>query len=185
MVQRLMVVVGATGGQGGAVVSKFLNDKSWKVRGITRNTQSERAKALSARGVQMGQADLNNLVSLEKAFEGATAIFAVTDFYESFWDKGWEKAMEIEYAQGTNMAKAASKVTKLEHYTWSTLPYTSRITNGKAMVPHFEAKGRVDEFIRSDKRLLERTTFCLFTTFTINLIQYDIFRPIYMVRRPP
>ncbi|CAI7627110.1 unnamed protein product [Penicillium crustosum] len=180
MAQKLIVVVGATGGQGGAVVSKFLSDKTWKVRGITRNTQSERARALSAKGVEMVQANIDNLVSLDKAFEGATAIFAVTDYYESFWDKGWEKAMEIEYAQGTNMAIAASKVTTLEHYLWSTLPHTSRITNGKALVPHFEAKGRVDDFIRSDKTLLERTTFCLFTTFTNNLIQYDIFKPIYV-----
>ncbi|KAK9242344.1 hypothetical protein V1506DRAFT_90375 [Lipomyces tetrasporus] len=45
---KLIVVVGATGGQGGSVISVFLKDKNFKVRGITRNPDGENATALTA-----------------------------------------------------------------------------------------------------------------------------------------
>lgn len=181
MAQKLIVVVGATGGQGGSVIASFLKDGNWKIRGLTRNPESEGAKALSAKGVEMVKGDLGDLASLERAFSGANVIFAITDYYENFWTEGWQKSMDIEYTQGTNMAKAASKVATLEHYLWSTLPHSTRITEGKSIVPHFEAKGRVDEFIKADEHLLSLTTFCFFTTFVINLISYEVFKPIYLV----
>ncbi|KAJ5488214.1 hypothetical protein N7453_011668 [Penicillium expansum] len=180
MTQKLIVIVGATGGQGGSVVSTFLRAGGWRIRGLTRNPESDKAKALAAQGVEMVKADIGDMASLEIAFHGAHVIFAITDYYENFWMKGWERSMEIEYTHGTNMAKAASKVSTLEHYLWSTLPHSTRVSEGLALVPHFEAKGRVDEFIREDKALLERTTFCFFTTFVINLTEYEVFKPIYL-----
>ncbi|KAH7152641.1 hypothetical protein EDB81DRAFT_867995 [Dactylonectria macrodidyma] len=181
MAQKLIVVVGATGGQGGAVVSAFLKDTQWNVRGITRNPNSEKAKELSAKGVEVVKADLNDFATLEAAFEGANVIFGISDYYDSFFTQGWQKSMEIEYAQGTNMAKAAAKVSTLEHYIWSTLPFSSKATGGAVIVPHFEAKARVDEFIKADEALLEKTTFCFFTTFVHNLTHYDSFKPFYLL----
>ncbi|KAH7140400.1 hypothetical protein B0J13DRAFT_477601, partial [Dactylonectria estremocensis] len=180
MASKLIVVVGATGGQGGAVVQAFLGKSNWQVRGITRNPNSESAKALSAKGVEMVKADISDLASVTKAFQGAHVIFAITDYYAQFFTEGFEKSMEIEYLQGTNMAKAAREVPTLEHYIWSTLPYSSKITDGAVLVPHFEAKARVDEFIKQDQALLEKTTFCFFTTFIINLFTYELFRPVYL-----
>ena len=58
---RLIVVVGTTGGQGGSVVSSFLTDPQWRIRGITRNLDSDKAKSLIAQGVEMVKADLNSL----------------------------------------------------------------------------------------------------------------------------
>ncbi|KAH6967898.1 hypothetical protein BKA56DRAFT_679033 [Ilyonectria sp. MPI-CAGE-AT-0026] len=179
MAQKLIVVVGATGGQGGAVVSAFLKDSQWKVRGITRNPVSEKAKALSAKGVDMVKADLNDLSSLQPVFEGANVVFGITDFYDSFETQGWQKSMDVEYTQGINLAKAVAKVPTLEHYIWSTLPYSSKATGGAVIVPHFEAKARVDDFIKEDEALLQKTTFCFFTTFVYNLTHYDSFKPIY------
>ncbi|KAH8902038.1 NAD(P)-binding protein [Coniochaeta sp. PMI_546] len=180
MAQKLIVVIGATGGQGGAVVAAFLKDPQWKIRGITRNPGSEKAKALTAKGVEMVKADLMDLSSLEQAFQGANVIFGVTDYYEHFFAKGKEKAMEAEYTQGKNMAKAASKVPTLEQFLWSTLPHSSVITKGEAIVPHFEGKARVDEFIKQDETLLQKTTFCFFTTFTYNMTHYAVFKPFYL-----
>lgn len=92
--------------------------------------------------------------------------------------------MDIEYSQGINMANAASKVPTLEHDLWSTLPHSTRVSQGKAIVPHFEAKDGVDEFIKEDEHLLSLTTFCFITTFVINLTNYDVFKPIYLVCLP-
>jgi uncharacterized protein YbjT (DUF2867 family) len=65
---KLIIVVGATGGQGGSVVSAFLKDPEFKVRGITRNADSEKAKDLAARGVEIAVADQKDPPSLEKGF---------------------------------------------------------------------------------------------------------------------
>ena len=180
---KLAVIVGATGGQGGSAVSAFLEDKTWKVRGITRKPDSEKAKALAARGVEVVRADLNDEASLVKAFEGAHTIFAVTDFFEPFMAKGAQYAMEVEHSQGTNLAKAAAKTASLRQYIWSTLPNSSALSNGKWPVPHFEAKAKVDEFIKQDKALLAKTTFLFIAFYAANLF-YPVFTPLYIVGFP-
>lgn len=40
----LIVVTGATGAQGGSVVNFLLNDGGFRVKGLTRNVDSPRAK---------------------------------------------------------------------------------------------------------------------------------------------
>jgi len=91
--------------------------------------------------------------------KGATLIFAVTDFFEPFASKGPEEAIKVESAQGINLAKAAAATPTLKHYIWSTLPNGKKITGGKYVVPHFEAKNQIDAYIKSDSSLLEKTTF--------------------------
>jgi len=173
---QLLTVVGATGTQGLSLINAALEDGTYKIRAVTRNPSSEKAKALQARGVEVVQADVTDESTLIKAFEGSTAIFGVTDFFEPFASQGPEKAMEIETAQGINIARAASKTTTLEHYIWSTLPNGSRNTNGKYVVPHFEGKNRVDDYIKRDKALFAKTTF-LWITFYGNNFQYPMFTP--------
>ena len=48
--KKIIVVVGATGNQGGSVVNTFLGLPAWQVRGITRNASSEAAKKLKEKG---------------------------------------------------------------------------------------------------------------------------------------
>lgn len=64
----LITIIGATGLQGGSVVDTALA-AGYKVRAVTRNNGSEKAKALAARGVEVVAADQNDLSSLIKAFE--------------------------------------------------------------------------------------------------------------------
>jgi uncharacterized protein YbjT (DUF2867 family) len=67
--RKLVVVIGATGGQGGSVISRLLDDGSYQLRGTTRNPQSKSAQALTEKGVEMVTADLNDMKSLEVAFK--------------------------------------------------------------------------------------------------------------------
>jgi uncharacterized protein YbjT (DUF2867 family) len=67
MSSKTIAVIGATGGQGGSVVTSFL-DAGFAVRAITRNTTSPKAVALKERGVEVVTADLNDLDTLIKAF---------------------------------------------------------------------------------------------------------------------
>lgn len=65
----ILTVIGATGAQGTSVVNHALKDGKYKVRAITRNVNSDKAKALASRGVEVVAADVNNEQSLTKAFE--------------------------------------------------------------------------------------------------------------------
>jgi len=108
--------------------------------------------------------------------KGATLIFAVTDFFEPFAAKGHEEAMKVESAQGINLAKAAAATPTLKHYIWSTLPNGKKISGGKYIVPHFEAKNQIDAYIKSDPALLAKTTFVWVTFFASNLF-FPMFTP--------
>lgn len=61
----IVAVTGATGSQGGGVVDALLSETKAKVRALTRNTSSSRAKALPA-GVDVLEADLADKASLVK-----------------------------------------------------------------------------------------------------------------------
>jgi hypothetical protein len=126
------------------------------------------------------EADNNDEASLVKAFEGASAIFAMTDFFEPFAKHGPHKAIEIEQKQGENIARAASKTAGLQHFLWSTLPDGNTLTKGEFVVPHLEAKNRINRFIQNDKALLAKTTFLWFGFYAENLF-YPVFTPIYVV----
>ncbi|KFY94561.1 hypothetical protein V500_03158 [Pseudogymnoascus sp. VKM F-4518 (FW-2643)] len=113
----------------------LLSQLSWetastKIRGITRNVTSAKAQNLTAQGVEMLKAYLDDEESLIRAFEGVYAIYAVTDFFEPFGKHGPEVAVKVEVAQGINLASAASKTPSLTHYIWSTLP-NGKKTSGK------------------------------------------------------
>jgi len=176
MSKPIAVIVGATGGQGGSVVSSFLQDGTYQVRGITRNANSEKAVALRKLGVEVVSGDLNDESSLAQAFKDATLIFAVTDFFEPFAAKGPQEAMKVESAQGINLAKAASATPSLKHYIWSTLPNSKRISGGKYSVPHFDGKNEIDDYIKQNATLYPKTTFLWITFFASNLF-YPIFTP--------
>ncbi|KAJ5760455.1 hypothetical protein N7520_007611 [Penicillium odoratum] len=176
---KLIVVVGATGGQGNSVVDAFLEDDEYRVRGVTRNTQSPKAQALTKKGVEMVAGDAHNEQSLSRAFVGAYAIFSMTDFFEPFAKSGPQKAIDIEVEQGVNIARAAAGTAGLQHFLWSTLPHAGELTKGKFIVPHFEAKNRVDDFIKTDKKILAKTTFLWFGFYAENLF-YPIFTPTYV-----
>ena len=66
---QTIAVLGATGAQGGSVVKAMLQEKSWKVRGITRDPSKDAAKALAGQGVEVVAANIDDEKSLTKAFE--------------------------------------------------------------------------------------------------------------------
>lgn len=178
---ELIVVIGATGGQGSGIVKAFLGDSDFRVRGITRNPNSEKAKELASEGVEMVEANIDEESSLERAFQDAHFIFAFTDYYQHFFPHGKEYAMKKEFEQGVNLARAASKIRTLKRYVFSTLPYTSLLTQGQAIVPHFEGKGKTNAYIQENlPDLYQKTTFCIFTIFAENMIIYPIFKPIWV-----
>ncbi|KAL2814132.1 hypothetical protein BJX63DRAFT_420923 [Aspergillus granulosus] len=176
---KLVVVVGATGTQGGSVVDALLQDPNYRVRGLTRKPDSDPAKALAAKGAEIVAADLDDESSLVAAFKDANVIFAITNFFEPAMKLGVEEGKKIEYAQATNMVKAAKQIPTLQHYIWSTLPNANALSKGKFSVPFFDNKSAVDEFIRQDEEFLAKTTFVYLTFYSTNMF-FPVFLPIHI-----
>jgi uncharacterized protein YbjT (DUF2867 family) len=147
---KIIAVVGATGAQGGGVVRAILNDPSggFVARAITRDVKSDQAKALAKLGAEMVAADLDDPVSLKRAFGDAYGVYCVTFYWAHF-------SPEKELAHAKAMATAA-KDAGIQHAVWSTLEDTRQwipLTDdrmptlmGKYKVPHFDAKGEADHF---------------------------------------
>ena len=66
---KVIAITGASGSQGGGVANVLLKTPGWKVRAITRNTSSDKAKDLASRGAEVVQANFDDEDSLAKAFE--------------------------------------------------------------------------------------------------------------------
>ncbi len=172
---RLITVVGATGAQGGGLVRAILDDPDggFRVRAITRDPSSDKARALAALGADVVQADLDDARSLKKAFDGAWGAYCVTNFWEHF-------SPEKEITQAQHLAEAAFHA-DVEHVIWSTLEDTrlavplddDRMPTlmGKYKVPHFDAKGEANsEFTERDVP----TTFLLTSFYWDNLIHFGM-----------
>lgn len=188
--QKLIVVCGATGIQGGSVVDTFLSDPAWKVRAVTRSTGSTKAQALGARGVEVFQADLNNPESLEDAFNGAHAIFGVTDFWALYGDQKltsqlksgqsmMELAAQMETQQGKNIFDVAAKVSTLERLIFSTLVNTRKLSKGKyTKAWHLESKALASEYGQETyPELWAKTSLIKMGYYLTNLVQNPFTAP--------
>jgi len=150
--KKIIAVVGATGAQGGSLARAILEDRNgpFAVRAITRDASSEKARALSAAGAEVVEADVNDKASLVRSFTGAHGAFCVTFFWEHF-------SPDREMDNARTMAEAA-KETGVAHVIWSTLEDTRRwisldddrmpTLQGRFKVPHFDAKGEADAYFR-------------------------------------
>jgi uncharacterized protein YbjT (DUF2867 family) len=141
MAKNIISVIGGTGLQGGGVVNALLAQGEFKVRVASRNAASEAARALSARDVDVVQADLLDPGSLAAAFQGAYGAFVVTNF----WDPG-QGAREAEIGAA---AVGAARKAGVEHLIWSTLPDVEKLSGGRLKVMHFTGKAQVDAVVRS------------------------------------
>jgi uncharacterized protein YbjT (DUF2867 family) len=89
--QKVILVMGATGHQGGAVARELLARKH-RVRAMTRKPESAPARALKALGAEIVAGDLDDPASVDRALAGAWGAFAVQNT--------WEAGVEGEETQG-------------------------------------------------------------------------------------
>lgn len=148
--KKIIAVFGATGAQGGGLVRAILADKNseYSVRAVTRDANSEKAKALKQLGAEVVVADIDDVQSIKKVLNGAYGAYFVTFFWEHF-------SVEKEQQEVHNFIEAA-KDAHLKHVIWSTLEDTRNwmklddtrmpTLHGKYKVPHFDGKGEADHF---------------------------------------
>lgn len=139
--KKTILVIGATGAQGGSVASHLIMHKNFKVRCFTRNINSDSAKKLRVCGAELFDGDLADKNSLLDAMENCYGVFGVTNYWEHF-DK------ELEH--GKNLVDAVGE-TNIEHFVLSALPSADKLSKGELEVPHFELKAKIEEYCRSKR----------------------------------
>jgi uncharacterized protein YbjT (DUF2867 family) len=133
--ERTILVTGATGKQGGAVIHE-LAAKGFRLKAMTRKPEGGAAKSLAAQGVEVVRGDLDDSASLKSALAGAWGVFGVQNT--------WEAGVAKEEEQGKRLATIAREA-GVEHFVYTSVGSAHRHTG----IPHFENKARVEETVRS------------------------------------
>src|SRR5688572_24925392 len=96
---RLVVVTGATGQQGGAVIRALLA-RGHRARALVRAPGSPAADSLRKAGAEVVAGNLEESASLDRALAGADALFGVTTPFEG---------VEAEARKGMVLVDAARR----------------------------------------------------------------------------
>ncbi|WP_345264128.1 NmrA/HSCARG family protein [Nibrella viscosa] len=133
--EHVILVTGATGRQGGAVVRHLL-PTNFAVRALTRNINSEAARRLQAQGVEVVQGDQEDKASLEQALQGVYGVFSV----QNYWEKGVGYAGEIRQARNLIDASVQAGV---KHFVQASIADTDKAKG----VMHWESKAEIENYI--------------------------------------
>ncbi|PKX97950.1 NmrA/HSCARG family protein [Aspergillus novofumigatus IBT 16806] len=189
--KKLIVILGATGNQGGSVAETFLQEPEWRVRAITRNPLGPKAQALAARGADIIKADLDDPSSFGSAFEDAQVIFAVSDFWGLYGDPANQAkaaaaaqplnvwAANHETQQLKDIIDAAAKVPSLERFVLSSLSDATKWSGGKySHVYHFDSKATAETYGRENHpELWAKTSIFQAGYFLSNFVSNPITHP--------
>ena len=158
---RIIVVIGATGNQGGGVARALLaSDQGWHVRASTQDVTSSRAKAfidecssyVDAGRLTLVQGNVYDPSSLQSAFSGAYGVFAITSHGYAGRVLVNEGEMTHEIEAGRNMVMAA-KECGVEHFVFSSLPDMVRTTAGQfPRIHHMNNKHAVEQIAKDHLR---------------------------------
>jgi uncharacterized protein YbjT (DUF2867 family) len=132
--QRTILITGATGRQGGAVL-RALSGSGFALRALTRNPDSDAAKALAAGGVEVIKGDFDDPASLKPALAGAWGTLSIQNT--------WEAGVKKEEEQGKRLAQLAREA-GVQHFVYHSVASAHRRTG----IPHFENKARIEDTVR-------------------------------------
>jgi uncharacterized protein YbjT (DUF2867 family) len=132
---KTILVTGATGRQGGAVVQHLLKN-NLTAKALSRTPHSISAQRLISKGVTVVKGDMSDPQSLVNAMKGCDGVFSIQNYFEC----GGEK--EIQY--GKNMADAA-KTSNISHFIYNSVCGA----DSNSGVPHFQTKNTIEQYIKS------------------------------------
>jgi uncharacterized protein YbjT (DUF2867 family) len=134
MADKLVLITGATGKQGGATLRHLAKRGGFKLRALTRKPGGDAAKAAAALGAEVVAGDLDDAASLGRALAGAWGVYSVQN--------SWEAGVVKEVEQGTRLAKLAREQ-GVERFVYSSVGSAHKKTG----IPHFESKFRIEEAV--------------------------------------
>jgi uncharacterized protein YbjT (DUF2867 family) len=176
----LITIVGASSKQGRSAARALLQSGAYRVRALTRRTDSVEAQSLARAGAELVNVplELGHKPAMVKAFAGSQGVFLMTPPIAP--------PATHEAALGRELADAAVEA-GVQHLVFSGLENVDEITSGRKFAPHFTDKAKVEAYIRT---LPIRSSFIYLAFFYTNLIEYYTPRmagdtlvfPIYLPR---
>jgi uncharacterized protein YbjT (DUF2867 family) len=144
MSTKKILVIGATGGQGVHVIDALLapgkdgSPSPYSVRALTRNPDSDRAKKLKEKGVEIFKGmeydyDYHRALQVHNSVSGSfedfpTVLEALKGVY-GVWvnTDGFTVGEAREVFAGIRIFELAKQVGTVRHYVWSNLDYSTKV----------------------------------------------------------
>ncbi|KAI9443394.1 NAD-P-binding protein [Lactarius indigo] len=178
---KLILVLGATGAQGRAVVNSLLapsedgTPSPYAVRALSRDPESKHAISLREQGVQVFRGDISDLASVAAALDGAYGAWINID--------GFTIGEQREIYAGLRIFELAKQTKSLRHYVWSGLDYSLKKGgyDQKYRCEHLDAKGRVTEWLAQQPSVVSDTDLSWSVVTTgpyMDMLHIDVFGPI-------
>ena len=132
--RRPILVLGATGRQGGSVAKTLLKAR-WNVRALVRDPTQPASAALRQQGVELARGSFDDAEAIAAAMRDAHGVFSVLPSNLSAED-------EVRY--GTSIADVAAE-SRIDHFIYSS---GASVGNTLTGVARFDAKPRIEAHIR-------------------------------------
>ncbi|RPD63751.1 nmrA-family protein [Lentinus tigrinus ALCF2SS1-6] len=178
---KLILVIGATGAQGLAVIDALLapgadgSSSPYSVRALTRNPQGTRAQELASKGVEVVQGNIDDLPSVLAALEGAYGAYVNTDSFTIGQVK--------EVFAGIRIFELAKQAGTVKHYVWSSLDNVFKKSgfDPKYYAEHYTGKCRVADWMRAQDSVVNDNdmSWSILTTGPyMDMLNMGIFGPL-------
>ncbi len=136
---RIILVFGATGHQGRAVVNSLLKSgMNWKIRAATRDVKQKAAQELRSLGVQVVKCDLKDPLEISNALQQVYGVFVVLTPFE----KGVDISKELN--EGYRVFDIIAKCPTIKHVVYSSVEGCDRNSG----IPHFESKFLLENYMQ-------------------------------------
>jgi uncharacterized protein YbjT (DUF2867 family) len=136
-----VLVIGATGHQGGAVARQLL-DTERRVRALVRDPGTAAATALQAAGAELAVGDLDEPDTVKAALDGVAGVFLALTMMTG--PRITAEGVVTEQRHGTSVVYLA-KQAGVGHLVYSSISGANTGTG----IPYYESKARIEERIRA------------------------------------
>ncbi|WP_330182317.1 NmrA/HSCARG family protein [Nocardia sp. NBC_01503] len=136
-----VLVIGATGKQGGAAARALL-ERGWEVRAFVRDPESPKAVALREAGARLVVGDLEDEDSLRAALDGVYGVFLMLTMMSGVNIS--LEAVAAEERHGRTVADLAAKA-GVAHLVYSSL---NGVDAGSG-IEYYDAKEHIEDYIRT------------------------------------
>ncbi|KAH9940417.1 nmrA-family protein [Epithele typhae] len=179
--KKLILVIGATGAQGVAVIDALIKPASdgspspYAVRALTRNIKSAPAQTPPSKGAEVVAGSTDDLPSVLAALKGVYGAFINTDSFTI----GEQK----EVYQGIRIFELAKQLGTLKHYVYSSLDNVFKLGNfnPKYYPEHYTGKSRVADWMRAQDSVVgdNAMSWSVLTTGPyMDMLNFGVFGPL-------
>ncbi|KAM0193366.1 hypothetical protein ACHAPI_007678 [Fusarium lateritium] len=151
---RAILITGATGKQGSAVINALLakDSSDFVLLAVTRNKDSPSAKNLAAKSsnIKLIEGHLDSVPALFKAAKQAAGTVPLWGVYSVQLSMGKGVTLEGEVRQGKGLVDESIKA-GVKHFVYSSVDRggDEKSWNDATVVPHFKTKHEIEHYLRN------------------------------------